>query len=40
MTSLTNVYSYKADFPLLAEQPEIVYLDSAATTQKPAYVIA
>lgn len=40
MTSLTNSYSYKADFPLLHEQPEIVYLDSAATTQKPACVIA
>lgn len=31
--------SYKADFPLLRDQPEIIYLDSAATAQKSAYVI-
>lgn len=31
--------NYKKDFPLLAKHPEIIYLDSAATSQKPAYVI-
>jgi cysteine desulfurase/selenocysteine lyase len=29
----------KADFPLFAEYPELVYLDNAATTQKPQAVI-
>ena len=29
----------RAEFPLLAAQPELVYLDSAATTQKPAAVL-
>ena len=29
----------RSDFPLLAAQPELVYLDSAATSQKPAAVI-
>ncbi len=29
----------RADFPLLAAQPELVYLDSAATSQKPAVVL-
>ena len=29
----------KSDFPLLANHPEIIYLDNAATTQKPAMVI-
>ncbi|MBF0896634.1 MAG: aminotransferase class V-fold PLP-dependent enzyme, partial [Atopobium sp.] len=30
---------YKADFPLLAANPEVAYLDSAATSQRPAAVI-
>lgn len=30
---------YKQDFPLLAEQPNIAYLDSAATTQRPQAII-
>jgi cysteine desulfurase/selenocysteine lyase len=30
----------RADFPLLAEAPELVYLDSAATSQKPRVVIS
>ncbi|MDA1080072.1 MAG: cysteine desulfurase [Gemmatimonadetes bacterium] len=30
----------RADFPLLAAQPRLHYLDSAATTQKPASVLA
>ena len=29
----------KSDFPLLAAQPELVYLDSAATAQKPQMVL-
>jgi cysteine desulfurase/selenocysteine lyase len=29
----------RADFPLLADEPELVYLDSAATSQKPRTVI-
>lgn len=30
---------YKADFPLLASHPELAYLDSAATEQRPACVL-
>ncbi len=30
---------WKADFPLLAEHPEIAFLDSAATAQRPACVL-
>ena len=30
----------RADFPLLAANPKLHYLDSAATSQKPASVIA
>ena len=30
---------YKADFPLLAKHPQIVFLDSAATAQRPACVL-
>ena len=29
----------RADFPLLARHPELRYLDSAATAQKPAVVL-
>ena len=31
---------YKADFPLLAKNPEIIFLDSAATSQRPEAVLA
>lgn len=31
---------YKQDFPLLAKHPEIVFLDSAATSQRPEQVLA
>jgi cysteine desulfurase/selenocysteine lyase len=30
---------FKKDFPLLTNHPDTIYLDSAATTQKPSYVI-
>ena len=30
---------YKADFPLLANNPELAFLDSAATAQRPAVVL-
>ncbi len=30
---------YKADFPLLAQNPELTFLDSAATAQRPAVVL-
>lgn len=29
----------KSDFPLLADHPDVIYLDNAATTQKPVIVI-
>ena len=29
----------RADFPLLAASPELYYLDSAATSQKPKVVL-
>lgn len=31
--------NFKKDFPLFSKHPEIIYLDSAATAQKPAHVI-
>ncbi len=31
--------NFKKDFPLLVNHPETIYLDSAATAQKPSYVI-
>ena len=31
--------SWRSDFPLLASRPDLVYLDNAATTQKPAAVL-
>ena len=30
---------YKADFPILAANPKVAYLDSAATSQRPRAVI-
>jgi selenocysteine lyase/cysteine desulfurase len=30
---------FKSDFPLIVDHPEILYLDNAATTQKPSMVI-
>ena len=30
---------YKRDFPLLANHPDLVFLDSAATAQRPAAVL-
>jgi selenocysteine lyase/cysteine desulfurase len=30
---------FKQDFPLIINNPDTLYLDSAATTQKPALVI-
>ncbi|MEE0026305.1 MAG: aminotransferase class V-fold PLP-dependent enzyme, partial [Atopobiaceae bacterium] len=30
---------YKADFPLLSQNPDLVFLDSAATAQRPAAVL-
>lgn len=31
--------NYKKDFPLFTKQPDLIYLDSAATAQKPSVVI-
>ena len=31
---------YKKDFPLLAQHPDITFLDSAATAQRPEAVLA
>lgn len=36
----TGALAPRSDFPLLAGQPDLVYLDSAATSQKPASVLA
>lgn len=38
MTSLKSLVE-RAEFPLLASEPDLVYLDSAATSQKPRAVI-
>ena len=37
--SRTDALAPRADFPLLAAQPKLVYLDSAATSQKPRVVL-
>ena len=41
MANVTDIQasSFKADFPLLANNPELVFLDSAATAQRPAAVL-
>lgn len=41
MTNVTDIQAspFKADFPLLANNPELVFLDSAATAQRPAAVL-
>jgi cysteine desulfurase/selenocysteine lyase len=38
-TKSTDALVPRSDFPLLAKQPKLVYLDSAATSQKPKYVL-
>lgn len=38
-SSATGALVPRSDFPLLAKQPKLVYLDSAATSQKPKYVL-
>lgn len=41
MANVTDIQEspFKADFPLLANNPELVFLDSAATAQRPAAVL-
>ena len=39
MTTDIDKNPYKADFPLLASHPELAFLDSAATAQRPAAVL-
>ena len=41
MANVTDIQAspFKADFPLLANDPELVFLDSAATAQRPAAVL-
>lgn len=39
MNRLVTSSAFKQDFPLLVEHPEIVYLDSAATAQRPLCVL-
>ena len=34
-----NVEKIRKDFPLLMNEPELAYLDNAATTQKPECVL-
>jgi len=31
--------NFKKDFPIFTTHPDLVYLDSTATSQKPSYVI-
>src|SRR3989344_1695955 len=35
-----NLSKFKKDFPIFQTNPKLVYLDNAATTQKPAMVIS
>lgn len=41
MANVTDIQAspFKADFPLLANNPELVFLDSAATAQRPAAML-
>lgn len=39
MTSNTDIAALRRDFPLIDARDDLVYLDNAATTQKPAQVI-
>ena len=34
-----TMHSYKKDFPIFENNPGLIYLDSAASTQKPSHVI-
>jgi len=40
MDTNTRLENLRSEFPLLASMPELAYLDSAATSQKPAAVLA
>jgi cysteine desulfurase/selenocysteine lyase len=33
------MHSYKSDFPIFSNNPGLIYLDSAASAQKPVHVI-
>ncbi|MDE0691747.1 MAG: SufS family cysteine desulfurase [Gammaproteobacteria bacterium] len=39
MTQARDIAALRHDFPLIANRPDLVYLDSAATTQKPQAVL-
>ncbi|MYE23968.1 MAG: SufS family cysteine desulfurase [Gammaproteobacteria bacterium] len=39
MTQAPDIAALRHDFPLIANRPDLVYLDSAATTQKPQAVL-
>ena len=39
MTQAHDIAALRHDFPLIANRPDLVYLDSAATTQKPQAVL-
>jgi cysteine desulfurase / selenocysteine lyase len=39
LLALPHMKSYKSDFPIFSHNPGLIYLDSAASSQKPAYVI-
>jgi len=36
---MLNIKKIKADFPIFQNQPDLIYLDNAATSQKPQAVI-
>ncbi len=33
------MHNFRSDFPIFTNQPDLVYLDSTSTSQKPAHVI-
>ena len=39
MKSSLNVENIRADFPIFRNNPELIFLDNASTTQKPQSVI-
>ncbi|KKQ34284.1 MAG: Cysteine desulfurase, partial [candidate division WS6 bacterium GW2011_GWA2_37_6] len=36
---MTNLQNIKKEFPIFSNYPKLVYLDNAATTQKPKQVL-
>ena len=38
-TTTLDVQAFRANFPIFSNHPDLIYLDSASTTQKPQAVV-